>query len=235
MAAARGAGTGGRRLDDRARRAVPVALRRGPAGGELHRLRALPLGPSGTARRPGAAGGAPARGPPRRPRAAVRDRPSRGGQQRRLPGVRQRAGRPAGTAQPLRTAPALHDRAAARLGRDPRRGLLLRLAAVRGRPVRRLRGHRPQLQPRAARRRDPRLRGHDLRPGPGGGRVPAARAGAVRPGRRAAPAVRRGRGRLPPGHAGTRPGGRRPGRVPRPSGPRLTATRRAPSRTPGRG
>ena len=39
-----------RRLDGRARRAVPVALRRGPAGGELHRLRALPLGPPGAAR-----------------------------------------------------------------------------------------------------------------------------------------------------------------------------------------
>ena len=51
------------------------------------------------------------------PRAALRDRPPRGAQQRRLPGLRQRAGRAAGTAQPVRAAPAVHDRAAARLGR----------------------------------------------------------------------------------------------------------------------
>ena len=50
------------------------------------------------------------------------------------------------------------------------------------------------------------VRGHDLRPGPAGRRVTAARAGALRPGGRAAPEVRRGGRRLPQGHAVGRAG-----------------------------
>ena len=44
------------RLDRRARRPVRVERRRLPPARELHRLRALPVGPSGPARRPGAPG-----------------------------------------------------------------------------------------------------------------------------------------------------------------------------------
>ena len=72
-------------------------------------------------------------------------------QPRRLPGVRKRAGGAAGTPQPLRAAPAVHDRAASRLGRRARHGVLLRLPAVRRRQLRRVCAHRPQLQPRPAR------------------------------------------------------------------------------------
>ena len=69
-------------------RAVPLALRRRPPGGELHRLRALPVGTPGPAGRPRTAGGAPARGPRRGKRSALFDRPAGGPQLRRFPGVR---------------------------------------------------------------------------------------------------------------------------------------------------
>ena len=79
----------------------------------------------------------------RRPRAALRRRPARGAQHRRLPGLRQRAGarRPSGAA--ATSSPAVHDPAAARLGRRGGHGLLLRLPARRRRPLHRLRGRSP--------------------------------------------------------------------------------------------
>ena len=64
-----------------------------------------------------------------RPRPPLRDRPARGAGQRGLPGVRQRGRRGARAPQPLRAAPAVHDRAAPRLGRRGGDGLLLRLPA----------------------------------------------------------------------------------------------------------
>ena len=57
----------------------------------------------------------------------------------------------AGTAQPLRAAPALHDRAAPGLGRREGHGLLLRLAARDARTLPRLLHHRTQLRPRRPR------------------------------------------------------------------------------------
>jgi len=131
LAAARGAGTGGRDLGPGASGALPVALRRRPPGGELHRLRAFPLGAPGPARGSGPAGRAAPRGPHRGQRAALLHRPAGGHQHRRLPRVRQRAGRPARAAQPVRAAPAVHDRAAPRLGRRAGHGVLLRLPAAR--------------------------------------------------------------------------------------------------------
>ena len=132
---------------------------------------------------------------------SVRHRPARGAQQRRLPGVRQRGRRHARAPQPLPAAAAVHDRAPPRLGRRGGDGLLLRVAADRRGPVRRLRRDRSQLRSRPAARGAAGVRAHDLRTGPARGRVPAARAGAVRPRRRDAPEVRRGRDQLPPGDA----------------------------------
>jgi phenylpropionate dioxygenase-like ring-hydroxylating dioxygenase large terminal subunit len=59
----------------------------------------------------------------------------------------------------------------------------------------------PQLQHRPARPSDPRIRRHDLRPGPGRRGITTTRARAVRPGRRTSPAFRCRRGRIPQGHA----------------------------------
>ena len=56
-------------------------------------------------------------------------------------------------AQPLRAAPALHDRAAPEMGRREGHGLLLRLAARDARALPRLLHHRPQLRPRRPRQR----------------------------------------------------------------------------------
>ena len=78
----------------------------------------------------------------------LRHRPPRGAQQRRLPGLRQRdADRRARAPQPLPAAPAVHDPAAARVGRREGDGLLLQLPARRRGPLRRLRHDRPQLRP----------------------------------------------------------------------------------------
>ena len=85
---------------------------------------------------PDAAGRPCAPGRHRGPRAALRDRPSGGAEHRRFPGLRQRAGRTAGAAQQVRAAPAVHDRAAAGLGRRARHDLLVRLPAGRRRPLR---------------------------------------------------------------------------------------------------
>ena len=151
LRAARGSGAGIRRLEGGEHRAVRLEERRLAAGGELHRLRPLPVGASRAARRSRAAGRARPQGGHRRARAALHDRASRGAQQRRLPGVRQHRHRAARAAQPLRAAPALHDRAAPGLGRREGHGLLLRLAARDARALPRLLHHRPQLRPRRPR------------------------------------------------------------------------------------
>ena len=88
-----------------------------------------------------------------RARAALRDRPPGGAQQRRLPGVRQRADGRAGAPVALPADPAVHDPAAARLGRGEGNGLLLRLPARRSRALRGLRADRPQLRPTSSPRR----------------------------------------------------------------------------------
>src|SRR5690348_7961968 len=85
VALAEGTRAGGRRVDGGDGRAVPVALRRRPPGGELHRLRALPVGAPGPAGRPRTACGAQARGPHRGKRSALFDRPAGAAQPRRLP------------------------------------------------------------------------------------------------------------------------------------------------------
>ena len=65
-------------LAARAVRAVPLAGGRVEAGRELHRLRPLPVGAPGPARRPVAAGRPRPHGPHRGPRPALRDRPPGG-------------------------------------------------------------------------------------------------------------------------------------------------------------
>ena len=152
LGAARGSRARGSRLGDRLLRAVLVGVRRIAPGRELHRLRPLPVRPPGPARRSGAARRPGPRGRDRRPRPPLRDRPARGSGERGVPGVRQRGRRGARAPQPLRAAPAVHDRAAPRLGRRGGDGLLLRLPAGRARPDDGLSRDRPQLQPRAARR-----------------------------------------------------------------------------------
>ena len=72
-----------RRLEGGEHRAVRVAQRRVAAGGELHRLRPLPVGASRPAGRSRAASRARPQGGHRRARAALHDRASRGAQQRR--------------------------------------------------------------------------------------------------------------------------------------------------------
>ena len=69
-----------RRLEGSEHRAVCVAQRRLAAGGELHRLRPLPVGTSGPAGRSGAAGGSRAQRGDARARAALHNRASRGAQ-----------------------------------------------------------------------------------------------------------------------------------------------------------
>ena len=117
------------RLGRRARRPVRLELRRLAPARELHRLRALPVGPPGAARGPGSPRRRRLQRAHRGPRPLLRHRPPRGAQQRRLPRLRQRDRGRAGAPQPLPAAPAVHDPAAAGLGRGEGDGLLLQLAA----------------------------------------------------------------------------------------------------------
>ena len=77
----------------------------------------------------------------------------------------------------LPAAPAVHDPAAARVGRREGDGLLLQLAAGRRGPLHRLRDDRAQLRPRAAGLGAAGLRGHDLRSGPASWSSPSGRSG----------------------------------------------------------
>ena len=111
-----------------------------------------------------------------------------------------------GAPQPLPAAPAVHDRAAARLGRGEGDGVLLRIPTGRARTSASASGDRPKLRLRPARQVLQAFEDTIFNQDKRDRRVPAARAGAVRPRRRDAPQVRRGGGGLPPGDARERPG-----------------------------
>jgi hypothetical protein len=187
LAAARGGRARGPGLARGADGPLRVGGGRRAPGRELHRLRSLRVRPPGAPWRSGPGGGGAPRGPDGRSRAALPLRAARRAQHRGAAGLRRGGEEERHAADALCAAPAVHDRGAHRLGRRRGHGVLLRLAAGRPGSVHRVLPGRAQLRGRSAGPRHAGVRAGDLRPGPAGGRVPAARRGARRPRRGASP------------------------------------------------
>ena len=202
LGAARGSRARGSSLGDRLLRPVHVGLRRLAPGRELHRLRPLPVRPPGPARRSRS-------GPSCRATRSTTD-----GHVLRYEIVRPEApanddfpvfGNEVVEAPERRSRYELHlpYTIVLRLGWGGQAGMVYFFACRPEGPERTTGflaiGRNYNLEQPDSRAAG--VRGRDLRAGPAHRRVAAARAGAVRPRRRAAPHVRRGRGRLPAGDA----------------------------------